>query len=334
MSKHVPMPLDGLPMQTRAAALGSINEAARTVDLVWTTGARVARYDWVREEPFEEELLVTAEAVDLSRLLGGAPLLPAHNRWDLGSILGVVEDASIANGEGRATVRFAKAEDNPDADKIFRMVKDGIIRQVSVGYVIRRVERIRQANGMMLWRVIDWQPFEISLVPVSADPNAGVRDASTRTFPVIFIEDRTMSETPASPPAAAAPTATEQTRAAAPTAPPSVPPTEPETRAAPTAPAAQEHAWTAAEMQKVQARAAAFGLDASAAIEVMASVRSLEDATDALQARAAASQSKRQIPQHRGADTPKADEAKRSEGLDPNKVYARRLEATRAAGRA
>ncbi|MEW6257417.1 MAG: HK97 family phage prohead protease [Pseudomonadota bacterium] len=334
MSKHEGVPADGLPMQTRAAAIGSINEAARTIELVWTTGARVARYDWVRDEPFEEELVVTAEAVDLSRLLGGAPLLPVHNRWELGAILGVVEAASIANGEGRATVRFAKAEDNPDADKIFRMVKDGIIRQVSVGYVIRRVERLRQDNDMMLWRVIDWQPYEISLVPVGADPNACVRDASARTFPVIFLEDRTMSETPASPPAPAAPATTEQSRAVAPEAPPAVTPPAPETRAAPTPPMAQEHAWTAGEMQKVQARAAAFGLDASAAIEVMASVRSLEDATDALQARAAANQSKRQIPQHRGADTPKADEAKRSEGLDPSKVYARRLEATRAAGRA
>ncbi|MFG1414045.1 hypothetical protein V5G24_23370 [Xanthobacter sp. VTT E-85241] len=308
-----------LPMQTRAIAVSAFDVEARTIDLVWTTGARVLRYDWYREEPYEEELVVSAEAVDLNRLNSGAPLLAAHSQWSLSGILGVVVRAMIEKGEGRATVRFAKAEDDPDADRVFRKVVDGIIRNVSVGYLLRKVERIRQASGMMLWRVIDWQPYEISFVAVGADAGAGVRSADAPTYPIVF-EDSRMSD---------------------PVVPPVVPPANPaadpaqgarsETQPAPSGAAPQEHTWAAGEMAKVQARALSFGLDAAAAIEVMGTARSLEEATDALQTKASTLQSKRQNPHHQGSMPPNPDEAKRAEALDPKNVYARRMEATRAA---
>lgn len=61
------------------------------------------------------------------------------------------------------------------------------------------------------------------------------------------------------------------------------------------------HAWTGEDIARVTARAVAFGLDASAATEVMAdgNVRSLEAATDALQERAAKARgtTPRQLPQ-------------------------------------
>ena len=141
-----------MPMQTRIADITSINEEDRTIDLVWTTGAKVRRYDYWRDEPFDEELVVSANAVDLTRLNSGAPLLDMHSGWSLRAILGVVEKAWIAAGEGLARVRFSKAEDDPEADKIFRKIKDKIIRNVSVGYSINKVERESQSNGVMLWR--------------------------------------------------------------------------------------------------------------------------------------------------------------------------------------
>ena len=62
-----------MPPVTREATLvpSTFNEAENTVDVVWTTGSRVRRYDWWTETAYEEELAVTPEAVDMSRFDAG-----------------------------------------------------------------------------------------------------------------------------------------------------------------------------------------------------------------------------------------------------------------------
>lgn len=63
-----------------------------------------------------------------------------------------------------------------------------------------------------------------------------------------------------------------------------------------------EHAWTRSDIQKIGARAAGFGLTAAVAAEIMADdkIRSIEEATDALQERAVkAKPSERQVPHAR-----------------------------------
>lgn len=288
---------NALPMQTRAASVTSVNEDARTIELVWTTGAKVRRYDWWREEPFDEELIVTPDACDLSRLNNGAPLLEQHRAWSLDGVLGVVERAWIANGEGRATVRFSRAEDSPDADRVFRQIKDKIIRNVSVGYSIRKVERERRETGVAVWRVVDWQPNEISVVAIGADDKAGFRaDEGAQTFPFILVDraapenQETLMEEDENVPAAGA----VETRA-------NPPPANPANPAAPAVPAigerTAEHSWAAGDIARVNARAAAFGLTAADAIVVMGETRSVDAATDALQARAASRAAPRQTPQ-------------------------------------
>lgn len=291
-------PQGQMPMQTRSASVATINEEARTIELVWTTGAKVRRYDWWREEPFDEELVVTPEACDLSRLNDGAPLLEQHRAWSLDTVLGVVERAWLANGEGRATVRFARAEDNEAADKVFRQIKDKIIRSVSVGYSIRKVEREKKEGAVTLWRVLDWQPYEISVVAVGADPKAGFRaDESAETFPFTLVEraaPESTQENIMDPEEENGAPAAENTRtqpAPAPAAPPAPAPA-PAQRSA-----SEGYAWPAADMARVQARATAFGLSADDALAVMAETRGIEAATDALQARAAARNAPRQQPQ-------------------------------------
>ena len=292
-----------MPVQTRSADISNVNEDDRSFELVWTTGAKVRRYDWWREEYYDEELVVSDNAVDLTRLNNGAPLLDMHSGWSLRSILGVVEKAWIAAGEGLARVRFPRAEDNPDADRVFRMIKDKIIRNVSVGYRVNKIERERQDDGPMLYRVIDWQPFEISIVTVPADAGAGIRSEDQKTYPVIFVDraapDKPSKESPMEDednkaPAQAEPT---QTRTVDPT-PPATPAAAPAPAGSP-APAEQARAWSVADMTKVTARAAAFGLSADIALEVMGTARNLDEATDALQARAAERNAPRQTAQTR-----------------------------------
>lgn len=78
-----------LPVQTRAAALltGTANVEARTVELVWSTGAPVRRRDPMTGETYDEILVLDAEACDLSRLNAGAPLLNAHGSWALSGVI-------------------------------------------------------------------------------------------------------------------------------------------------------------------------------------------------------------------------------------------------------
>jgi hypothetical protein len=177
-----------MPMQTRLAPIGTVNKATRTADLVWTTGARVMRYDWMRDRTYLEELSLGPANVRMGRLQSGAPLLNAHNRWSLEDQIGVVDGAALSGGEGTATVRFSS---RADVEPIFQDVQDKIIRNVSAGYITHRVEILPPddaSNGLPIYRAVDWEPMEISLVPIGADAGAGVRTEQQRTYPCEFID--------------------------------------------------------------------------------------------------------------------------------------------------
>lgn len=210
-----------LPMQVRAASFApaTVDAEKRTVELVWTTGARVPRFDWYRERRYVEELVVTPEAVDMSRLNGGGvPLLDTHRTWGgVTGILGIVERAWLANGEGRAVVRFDAGDEA--VDQVWRKVQSGMIRNVSVGYAIRRVEVIEEEGKPPVYRVVDWQPYEISLVPVGADAGAGIRAGET-IYPCEFVTTRAPAQTTENPMTTPTPAG------GAPAAAPVVPPTD------------------------------------------------------------------------------------------------------------
>ena len=117
-----------LPMLSTRAAVQpqTFNEDSRTVDLVWTTGAQVRRYDWM-DGPYLEELSLNPNAVRMDRLNTGAPLLANHNSSSLENVIGVVERAWIDGNQGKATVRFS---DRPDVQPIINDVKTGILRNI------------------------------------------------------------------------------------------------------------------------------------------------------------------------------------------------------------
>jgi hypothetical protein len=65
------------PLSMRASLQpSSVNEDRRTVDVVWTTGARVLRGYYDR---FWEELSLDPAHVRMDRLNGGAPFLSDHD---------------------------------------------------------------------------------------------------------------------------------------------------------------------------------------------------------------------------------------------------------------
>lgn len=154
-------------------AAETVDADARTAELVWTTGARVHRRSF--DGDFIEELEVTPKAVRLERLNRGAPLLDTHWATELRDQIGVVRRAWVSKGEGGAVVEFSDRDERVNG--IFRDVQRGILRNVSVGYRVFKTEE-RNSNeegGLTIRRHTDWEPMELSIVPIGADVGAAVR---------------------------------------------------------------------------------------------------------------------------------------------------------------
>lgn len=167
-------------MQRREASFepSTFNASDRTVSVVWSTGAKVRRTDWWTGESWDEVLSLDPGHVRMGRLTSGAaPLLATHDAGSLNNVLGVVSTAWLANGEGHATVRFSERE---DVKPVLNDVRNGILKSVSVGYKVHRTE-VDEGTNPPTQRVIDWEPHELSLVPIPADSTARVRSALNTT---------------------------------------------------------------------------------------------------------------------------------------------------------
>ena len=178
-----------MPLQGRAAELNSVDMKERTARLAWTTGAAVMRRDNSTGEKYIERLMVDKKALRLDRLNAGAPLLDSHRSYGLANVIGVVEPGSVRlkDGVGMATVKFSSRE---AVEPIFRDVAEGIIRNVSVGYIIHRAEQsIDKATKMATRTAVDWEPMELSLVPIPADASAQVRADLTELWPCEIVGD-------------------------------------------------------------------------------------------------------------------------------------------------
>jgi hypothetical protein len=196
-----------MPLELRASVVPkSVDVDKRTVQITWTTGARVLRGGFF-SDPYLEELSLEPKHVRMQRLKSGtAPALNAHSSYSLGDVLGVIESAELEPKRGSATVRF---DTGPEAEDVFRKVANGIVRNWSVGYRVHKMVKVEDGEGKTpVYRAIDWEPYEISPVPIGADPGCVTRSAAATANPCEFVEERTMDddETPAgTKPAAPAP---------------------------------------------------------------------------------------------------------------------------------
>lgn len=145
----------------------SLDAEARTVALTFSSEYPVERY-------FGTEVLDhSPSSIRLGRLRNKGPVLIDHNN-SARDLVGCVEAVEIGDDRiGRAIVRFGS---DADSDAIFSKVRDGILSGVSVGYVIHKLQQER-AGDQEIMRAVDWEPIEISLVPVQADPTSHVMRA-------------------------------------------------------------------------------------------------------------------------------------------------------------
>ena len=117
----------------------------------------------VDRDGYSEILDHAADSVDLERARDGLPLLLHHNPE---SVIGVVEGIKVIGNKLRGLLRFGKSR---LANEVWEDVKDGILRNVSIGYSILATE----PDGETV-RVKRWKPLEASLVSVPADASVGI----------------------------------------------------------------------------------------------------------------------------------------------------------------
>ena len=158
----------------------SLDDGQRTIDLTAATDTPIRRreYDfWDDTERVYDEILdMSPGSVRLERLNKGAPLLDSHNYYGgTQAMIGAVVpgSAKVRAGKLVATAKFSRSE---NGERAFQDAKDGILRAVSVGYLVHKLE-IDDTVSPPMHRITDWEPHEVSAVAIPADKNAGFRDA-------------------------------------------------------------------------------------------------------------------------------------------------------------
>ena len=169
-----------LALRKDAAGLpATVDEEARTVEVLGATEDPVLVFDYERFEPVMEVLLMDGAELPKSRQ---CPLLDTHQRWDgTRSVMGSFRDMKTENGQLIGRAHFSSA---PEADGVWTKVREGHVTDFSVGYRVvestwipdgqKQTIKSRTFEGPM--RVTTrWRAKEMSVCPIGADENAKAR---------------------------------------------------------------------------------------------------------------------------------------------------------------
>lgn len=169
----------------------TIDQEAREVDVVCATEKMVTRFSW--DEDYDEMLVCEASAVRMDRANQGLPLLDCHNSYSVHSQVG--RTVKVWINESRQLCARVRFSSRPEVAGLFQDVVDGIVKGISVGYEIYKFEREERPNGARpIYRATDWMPIEISLAPVPADIDSGIRTGQQQ-HPVEIINKRITNTT-------------------------------------------------------------------------------------------------------------------------------------------
>jgi len=155
----------------RETTIDHVDTDSRTVELSFSSETPYGRW-------FGDEILChDEECIKLERFNNGlGTVLFNHDR---DAVVGHIEKVWLEDNRGKALVRFDTDE---QSETIFQKVQSGTLQGVSVGYAINRYEVLededtKSTNGRFngpAYVVTDWEPLEISIVSVPADPTVGV----------------------------------------------------------------------------------------------------------------------------------------------------------------
>jgi hypothetical protein len=183
-----------MPIGTRFAAAPSYDAGARTVELVAATETPVRMPGWllgIDADHYLEVLDCRAEAVDLTQVeAGNAPMLDTHGRWALDDRLGQVKSVRFEPGKVISLCAFGQSEKARAQEAEFAA---GTPPKPSVGYKREQMIFERMEGDLPVYRVTRWSFVEVSLCPIAADPNAGVR-SDVPTISPCTIQERHMAD--------------------------------------------------------------------------------------------------------------------------------------------
>jgi hypothetical protein len=145
----------------------------RKRDVLFYSGAKVERVDFWTGDVYD--LSFAMDGGDLTQL-AGKPVLDGHQQHEVDYVLGVVESPRRTRRGYEATLRFS---DREDVAPVWQDIEDGILTSVSMGV---QIVEMTQAPDSTVNRphllASRWKPFEISIVPIGADPGAKFLSAS------------------------------------------------------------------------------------------------------------------------------------------------------------
>lgn len=152
-----------------AASIREVEGEERTVELSFSSEEPYSRWWGI------EILDHTKGCVDLERLNQIGCVLFNHKR-DV--VIGKIIKAWEKDGRCLARIQF---DDDQESEVLYKKVKSGTLKGVSVGYVVDSWEEVmpgkKSADGRFTGPceiARKWAPFEISIVSVPADPTVGV----------------------------------------------------------------------------------------------------------------------------------------------------------------
>jgi len=127
-----------------------------------------ARHDKQTNRYFIEKLVISGDAVDLTRLNGGASVLKNH---DTDIVLGKVVRAWIEDGALCVRIRFRS---DGMSRSLFDDLAAGTIPNVSIGYSVEHYNEYTDTDGNLVRDVDKWTAYEVSVaVGIPADPTVG-----------------------------------------------------------------------------------------------------------------------------------------------------------------
>lgn len=144
-----------------ALCIRGVRVEERSADFIASTDAIDSHGDIIDQESWR-----------LEHFLANPIVLYGHQSSELP--IGKATSTVVRNGQLETTIRFASAEANPRAEEVWRLVQEGVLRAVSVGFLPTDGKyEMRDGKDVFVWRAPVLK--EISVVPVPANHEALAR---------------------------------------------------------------------------------------------------------------------------------------------------------------
>ena len=148
----------------KAGQATSIDKSSRTVTAVIST-----------EDVDRHNEIVDQEGLDTTEFMKNPVVLTEHipiAELTIGRVLSIKQ----TNSQTEAVIKFADEDTNPYAEFMWKMVRDGIINAVSIGF--RVLDYVRDTAKEGVTRLTKTELLELSFVPIPANQNAVVKSES------------------------------------------------------------------------------------------------------------------------------------------------------------